>query len=853
MRSNHRGVSWRFAAIAPVSAVGIALSTGAIAQDASGTPESSGDSAEILVTGSRASRQAAIERKREAPTIRDVIASDGIGKLPDYNTAEALQRLPGVSVEIDQGEPRYVVIRGVDPNLNQVTIDGNLVGVPEAEGRRVSLDTIPSDLVAAIEIVKAVTPDYDANAVGGSINIITRSAFDQPEDLGQISARGSYNDRADKLGFGVSGVFTKRFGADDTFGVAVGASYFKRFLDTQLAEFDWQEQGGALIPEAYRFYDYRIMRKRIGGILNLEWRPDNETRVYVRNIYNEFTDHEERDQIEQTILGAATVVSPAEVRYARGRAGREYRQNNQTQKLFNISPGADFRLGTIEVGLNYTYAHAEEHTPVRDDIEFRSASIIDTTLDLSERLPKVAGLDPRLLDQATFPLRNMRLRTEKIDEDLHAARADLTYRFEGSAEGFIKVGGKYTDRKKTRDSQRFQFEPVGTALTLASMGAELAGPKNFFGGRYTFGPAMDYRALLDYLGGNPARFKSNLTADVTNAYNLDYDISERIYAAYAMGQVEMGQLTVAGGVRMEKTDGRYGAFAVRDADGDGTLTASDVRPLSFDNDYTDVLPSLHVTYRPADKVMVRAAWTNTLGRPNYDAVVPTFSEDGGEGSAGNPDLKPYKAMGLDLSVEYYPDRDSLFSAGIFYRDIKNPIFTRTLLNTEFAGIPLTELSQPFNATSAHILGIEANAQYRFSFLPAPLDGFGFSANLTYTTSKMKVPGREGEKIGFFRQPDWIANAALFYEKGPFEARVALNFQDDFLTGVGADAVGDTFTRGRTVIDARAGYRISEGIEIFGSIANINDAALIDLQTADRRFAGKEIYSFTADFGVNVRF
>jgi hypothetical protein len=134
---------------------------------------------QITVIGARASRLLALERKRSLPVIADVVSADSIGKLPDYNTAEALQRLPGISVETDQGEPRYVIVRGIDPNLNQVTIDGNIVGAPEAEGRRVALDTIPSDLVAAIEVIKAVTPDYDANAVGGSINIVTPTAFDR--------------------------------------------------------------------------------------------------------------------------------------------------------------------------------------------------------------------------------------------------------------------------------------------------------------------------------------------------------------------------------------------------------------------------------------------------------------------------------------------------------------------------------------------------------------------------------------------------------------------------------------------------------------------------------------------------
>jgi TonB-dependent receptor len=210
-----------------------------------------------------------------------VVASDGIGKLPDYNTAEALQRLPGVSVEIDQGEPRYVVVRGIDPNLNQVTIDGNLVGIPEAEGRRVALDTIPSDLVASIEVVKAVTPDYDANAIGGSINIVTPTAFDQTAPLHlRDGMRGSYNDKSGKTGFGASATHGQKFGAGDQFGVVVAASYSKRFIDSDLAEpTNWATftTGANTVnaPTTYVLYDYRIMRERIGGIVNLDWRPSD--------------------------------------------------------------------------------------------------------------------------------------------------------------------------------------------------------------------------------------------------------------------------------------------------------------------------------------------------------------------------------------------------------------------------------------------------------------------------------------------------------------------------------------------------------------------------------------------------
>ncbi len=182
---------------------------------------------------------------------------------------------------------------------------------------------------------------------------------------------------------------------------------------------------------------------------------------------------------------------------------------------------------------------------------------------------------------------------------------------------------------------------------------------------------------------------------------------------------------------------------------------------------------------------LRAAWTNTIGRPNYDASVPSFTEDSGVGTAGNPDLKPYTSMGLDFSAEYYPNAESIFSLGLFYKHLKNPVFTQTIQNTSFAGVPLLSLSQPQNADSGRLFGIEANAQRRFTFLPAPFDGFGISGNATYVTLEGESAGPRVRgypvlrPVGLHRQC-----GALFFEKGPFEARVALAYRTPFIANVG---------------------------------------------------------------------
>lgn len=827
--------------------------TGAVSANATIALAEEGDM--ILVTGARTSRLLSIERKRALSVVADIVSSDGIGKLPDYNTAEALQRLPGISVEIDQSEPRYVVIRGVDPNLNQVTIDGNIVGIPEAEGRRVALDTIPSDLVAAIEVVKTVTPDYDANAIGGSINIVTPTAFDQAGPFTYISGRGMYGEMADKLGFGASASHGQTFGSNDEFGVVAGASYSKRFINSQLVDpQSWEEvDDGFFAPTGMRFYDYSIMRERIGGILNLDWRPSSDVRVYVRNIYNEFTDHEGRDQFDYDMYrGDAVFPAAGQVTYDSGRASREFRQNNQTQKLFNISPGAELRFGNVDLALNYTYAHAEEHTPVRDDIEFRTGSKAISTIQVGDGLPYFVDSDERLYDPAFYPLRRIRLRRETIDEDLHAAKADLTFHFSNASDSFIKTGVKFIDRTKVRDNYQEQWEPTQD-VTFADTGQALPEIDGYYDGRYRFGPAMDYSGVLDYFFvQNPGLLELDEEKTGFNDRASDYHINEKIYAGYVMASLELGDLTAVGGVRVEHTKGRYNAFAIRDTDGDGDIELSDITPLSFDKDYTHILPSLVLNYRPQPELAFRAAWTNTIGRPNYSDTVPTFEEEDGDGEAGNPNLEPYSSMGLDLSAEYYPDVESVFSVAMFYKRIKNPIYGQRILDTTFAGVDLLTLSQPQNADSGELFGVEANVVRRFSFLPAPLDGLGLSANATFVDSNVTVPGRTDE-LPFFRQSKWLAGGALFYEKGPIEARVAVNYRDAYLIGVGSSAQSDAYSAPRTVFDARLGYRIMEGLEVFGSVSNIGAEPLQEYQSVPQRVIAREAYGANFDFGFSASF
>lgn len=835
------------------------VSTNVLAQSEaqqSSEPSDGVELEEIVVTGTRASQLLALQRKRSAPSIIDAVSSDLVGKLPDFNAAEAIQRLPGLSVEIDQGEGRYPVVRGIDSNLNNVTIDGNLVAAPEAEGRRVSLDVIPSDLVSAIEVVKAITPDLDGNAVGGSINVVTHSAFDRKDDFLFATAQAGYNNKSGEIPFGGSFVYGTRFGSDQKFGIVAAASYFERRFETDLVEgIDWVDvdDSGVFAPENIRIFDYDIERIRWGLNLNLDYRPSDDMKFYVKGFFNEFTDNEARDQLDYDVQrGDATINSPTSVSFSEGRATREFRQNNQTQQLLNISPGFELTFDRLTWEAVYAFAHAEEKTPLRNDWEYRSNNNLNSTLDLSNLFFQFDS-NPLINDPANFNFRRFFARTEGVSEDIHAIGTDLAYALDtGDAQVTLKGGFKYTDRGKTRDVTRDRYNPTN-GFTLADNNFAQEGPRNFFDGRYEFGPILDFDAHEAFFVNNPGEFEFDDEASVEREFDADYTVNEEILAGYAMATVEAGSLTVIGGIRVEQTKSDYSAFSVRDADGDGDLELEDVSPISDGTKYTNWLPSIHLNYALRDDITLRAAWTNTIGRPNYEDIVPAFEEEDGEASAGNPDLVPFESMGLDLSLEYYFQETGIFSVGVFYKDIENPIFTRTSDDVTFNGVFLDELAQPENADSGELFGIEVNWQMQFEFLPEPLDGFGASANFTYVDSSVDVIGRENDDLPFFRQSNYLYNAALFYVRGPFEARVAVAYRDDYLNGVGGSVEEDEYFDSRAQWDFKASYNILENVTVFALVQNFTDASRREYQGVRSRLLADEIYSWTGLFGVSASF
>ncbi len=818
-----------------------------------------GDVAEIVVTGTRAAQAEALQVQRSATQILNALSADDLGQLPDNNAADALQRLPGVTATIDQGESRYVVIRGIDSNLVNVTVNGQIFPGPEGGSRRVALDTFPSDVIERLEVIKALTPDLDANAIGGTVNIVTPSAFDRPNGFARLSGRVGYNDIGGDGNFAMVGSIARLFGPDDQFGGVLSASFSIRDYESDNYEATGlRDVGGTILPANRIIRDYRIVRERTGLVGNLEWRPSEGLRLYANNTYARYADDEQRDtNTFEYALGTLTRTGPATGSYTGGRAAVELRDRRVIQRLYNSSLGGAYETGAFTFDFNATFARAEEETPKRIDYEFRSATnAFPNSYDASGLFIRFNA--PLLSDPRRYPFRRLRQRTDDVVEDTQAYTANLRYGF-ADRPGFLQAGVRYVTRDKTWDRENVDFVGLTPGNTFLLSDVSFPGEREHFGDIYDFGPTIQRSLVRAYFANNLSRFAFDANGSLSNSLVTDFDAREDISAGYVMGQYTLAGVEITAGVRVEHTEADYGSFDVQRRG--GAIIGFPRREGS--TDYTQVLPDVLARYDRGDFVF-RAAYTNSLGRPNYTDIVPRRDFDAvevspgnfqGAFSEGNPALEPFASENFDLSAEYYMRPAGIISIGLFHKNIDNPVFTRQtdLVNVDFEGRRFSRLTstRPENAESGTLTGVELNYQQQFTFLPGFLEGFGVNANLTFVESEAEVIGRADE-LPFFRQSDELANAALFYERDGLEARIAATHRSPYLEiliGPGFDVYVDE----RTQWDFRVSYDLTDQLQINADVLNITGESLRLYSGEADRVVQDERYGYSVSFGISARF
>lgn len=854
MRSTKSALLARAAGLAMVAggAMGAAAATAQTTPaPAPATESADAPGGDIVVTGTRLAQRRAIADKLAADNIVETLFANDVGKLPDQNVAEAVRRLPGVSVANDQGEGRYVVIRGIAPNLVNVTLNGQTLPAPEPDSRQVKLDDIPSAMIASVTVTKTLTADQDGAAVGGAVDIRTLSAFDRSKPF-FADARAAYgwyqlNGKNPYEGDIQLGAHT------DQFGAVISASYSRRPIESE------NFQGGSAFnasnggPDQFGLRDYNLVRERIGLVGNFDWRPSDSVKLYLRSSYSRFTDNERRDQNRADQL-VYTVPTASTGTFA-GRGSVLVRRRIEKDNTKSIELGGDFGFaGGGKLSVAGTFTRAIKDDPLRSEFNFRGASnSVAGTFDLTQ---SPYGFAFTSFDPTKFSLNTVNYDVRHAQEDLYQLRGDLTWPVFG--ESSIKLGAKYLERHKT-NNRDFQQYSLAKGFTFTAADVDYLSDPDFYG-RYTFGPRIDYDAGNAYIAAHPGTITqsaSNLQSSRNNSQVNDYDVREQIVAGYVSGTLKFGRFTLIPGIRVEHTRDRQSAKVLTNASpidqGFNSFTGGS---------YTDVLPGVNARFDVGNGLVLRAAATTAIGRPNYPDLSPYISIDTTASptsiTLGNPALQHYKAVNLDAAVEYYPSKDSIFAAGFFYKHIDNPIYTQTqvLNNVTYAGQSFAQASvvQALNADSAFVTGIEVNAQTQFSFLPGALGGFGVSANYTHVGGHGRdVPGRAGV-LPLFLQSHDIGTAQLFYEKYGVALRVAYSWRSAYLDTIGATAAADQYTGANGQLDVHASYQITKMVTVFADGTNLTNAGW-------RRYLGgvksqlleREQYGLSLRGGVQLHF
>lgn len=831
----------------------------------------------FVVEGEREGQARALQQKRSATNLMDIVSADSAGKLPDGNAAEAVRRLPGVYAEVDQNEGRYIVVRGIDASLNNITVNGVSVGSPESGSRGAAMDSVPADLISRIEVVKAVTPDMDHQAIGASVNIVTPSAFDRAEPFAYGTlAGGHYNGpkgeftKNDVTPYSASATAGMTFGGGK-WGIIVGGSYnFRHYISNRRSGGNpWYPAttgSDIYFPATQALFHYDVQRWRQGLNAALEFRPSDDHQFALRLTDNRFKDEEGREQNAFDFFRTASPASytPTTANFVSGRSTVEYRYYLQKHNISNYAFEGKHTLGDGATKLDYTVAlgNAEKQTPKRVDWEFRSGTNIASSIDTGREYWVVTP-GANFFEASNYPFRRVRFRRDEETEDNFTLATNLKRELQiAGHDAFWQLGGKYYSRDKAWDRTNTDYA-AGTGANLFNLSQfGVSSPAHeIFGGTFKMSPQIDLPAIEAFFAANPNYFVANPSGSLSNSYVTDFALEEQVAAAYAMGSVKFGRLSVLAGLRVEQSDGDVEQTELPTA-GSTTLAP---RLNRFSKSFTHVMPGVHFRYEPRKNWLIRAAWTNTLGRPNYPDIAGSssfvYSETAagsgaytGSISSGNPGLKPYESMNFDLGTEYYFKSSGILSVSAFLKRIDNPVFTNayTLRNTTYAGLSFESLSysRPENADRGEIQGVEFNYQQQLTMLPSPFDGFGFSVNYTLADSEETLFTRPGEKLPFAKQADKIYNAALFYEKYGFQARLAYTYTGPFIKSFGTSLASDMYQAERKIVDAKLSYRLTKHLTLFADVINLGEEPLDEYTGIPSRNGATEQYWWTANFGLN---
>jgi len=820
---------------------------------------------QVVVTAARAHGEAeAINQERTTSNILDVLPAKVITSLPNANIADAVGRLPSVTLERDEGEGKYVQIRGTEPRLSNLTIDGVEVPSPEGTVRQVKLDTIPADLVQSVQIYKTLQANQPGDAIGGSVNLETKTAGRRPEV--SFFGLGGFTPIINTVPVSeFGGTVGKRLGADKRLGVVVGGGfdYNGRGID------DIEPSAPTFVPGApfnrgegnMTIREYKYDRRRYGFGGNADYRLGNASTLYVHTLFSDFKDYGHRwewsiNTNDPTALPGTNVPQfdpqrrTGDFQVASLILGADHTVGKWTAQ-WKASVARSRMLSPIGGGESHTYFN---YVPATSNCAY------DPAATKNIYLPQFT---PACFTEAYNPA-NFQL--SRIEQSNHGLTAQLnlygygavsrTYAM-GSHVGVFQFGGSFRNVHKYDDSYEIDYVPIDPTMVPQTLFKTDFTNPNYYGGAYQIGPTTDWEQVNAYMAAHPNLFMLDPNQSIPQAGNSNnFNLIEKVSAGYLMNTLELGRVTLITGVRFEGTQ-------------DNTLSFDTTKgTLSFkgSGSYTDVLPSVAATIRLDSSSDIRLSYARGLSRPDPAFLTTATNIDNSTTPPtviiGNPALRPEHAHNYDALYERYMTPIGLVRAGFFYKSLSDPIVTLLsgpLNNPPACPQPTCFVSQAGNAGSAYIAGLEFGFQQHFTYLPGALRGLGVLANYGYATSQAKGvnPGKRSDSPALLRQTPHTYNISPTYDRGRLSARVGIAYNGAniysyaFLDGNPGGITGpggDLYLFSHFQVDAQGSYRLGKSWTFIASALNLNNEPFGFYNGSAPFFIQREFYKPTYSFG-----
>lgn len=864
----------------------------AAGQTETGTPliEDGGD--DIVVTGLRESLRRATDIKRSAPNIVDSIVADDIGKLPDQNIAEAIQRIPGVTISRDNGEGQFITVRGLGPAFSTALYNGRVLAT-ENQGREFSFDILPAELINRVDVSKTPTAAQFEGGIASTVDMYTARPFDFGKTRAVVSAQGNYDDLRGKVSPQVSGLFSTTF-ADDTFGVLAAFSYIDRkiagqriFTDGWEANqnLDFNKDGrneftGVSLPTYVEYGVNSTTRERMSGLATLQWRPSDTLLLTVDGLYSKL-DVNDDNKVFFVYGGpgditAATVNANNSVTSYTGIASGPFITNQVRPRLaetYQVGGNLEWKPATgLSAFVDVSWSRATDDTGgnqawFESNLSGVGYSPATAQFSLSSNNKPVYSNLGNFLDTSNARLGYITYEGVSVDDEIFQVNTQAKYETSGGFLRGISGGLNYSDRTKGRTSTK-------TPDALQSVFGGIRVPQNLFG------EPADAR---DFLGINmfPNGFPSYSAADIAAYLLTDTAINQtrdpaatRAALAANNGTLDVVLVPSNSGTAQEKTVSAFalasfgGEFGTRNWSGniglrwtrtnvtstgfgqeilsitqpgpglDPIVNLSAPQPLEEKARYSEWLPSANIKVDVVDDVVFQAAAARTLTRATLSdlLLIRNINPRPRERAItdGNPGLLPLIGWNYDVALTWYIDRSSYISVAGFQKDLKN-LSESVTTNIQILGLDFRR-TRPENVGDDRIRGVEFSGQYTFTGLPAPLDGLGVQGNVS-------LVGDEGNTY----------NVVGFYEKGPLQMRLAYNYRGSYELTARGNRGQPVNVASYGIADASINYALTPNVTVFAQGLNIFNEKTFNYSVFPERVITYETYGPRYALGVRATF